>query len=214
MALAPAPALSLPCWRGSRPRRGPTRCTRPPSPAGASRGHGAVRTAPPSPRGSMSARPGRATPLPLSWRAAPPRSGRRSSAHALALASACPSPWLARPARRSGPGWPAHARGAQHSAARLARARPRPGLSVPQPLARSPGSAQRPRLARPCPWRAARRGAAGPRRGPAARAVQRGGQMANLLCAWPRHGSRRPRSASAARVSPAQLFAPLSVGQD
>jgi hypothetical protein len=80
----------------------------------------------------------------------------------------------------------------------LWRARPRPGLGVPQASSRSPGAAQRPRLVRPCPWRAARRGA---RLGPGA-------------TARPRHGSRRPRSASAARVAPAQLLAPLRVAQD
>jgi hypothetical protein len=42
-----------------------------------------------------------------------------------------------------------------------------------------------------------------------------GPAMARLVAtARPRHGSRRPRSASAARVAPAQLLAPLLVAQD
>eukprot|EP00267_Zea_mays_P054585 XP_020407831.1 atherin-like [Zea mays] len=147
VALVTVPAPSLLCWCSSRPRCGPARCTWPPALANAARGHDAVR----------------APPAPVPARGpAPPRSGRRSSVRALAPASACPSPRLARPARRNGPDWPVHARGAQLGAASL------------------------------------------PTRGP----------MANLLCAQRRHGSRCPRSASAARVAPAQLLAPLRVGQD
>jgi hypothetical protein len=64
------------------------------------------------------ARPRSVRRAPLTWRTTPPHSGHRSGAHALAPVPACPQPRLARPAWSSGPGWPAHARGAQPGAAR------------------------------------------------------------------------------------------------
>jgi hypothetical protein len=161
----PAPTLSLPCWRSPQPWRGSARCARPPVPRLARLATSTPLRPPPArplpPRAAArlpghGARPpalvlARPSPCPVScpprpWRACPPRFGCRSSARprpgpGVPPAPARPprpgarQPQLARPARRSGPGCPAHARGAQPGAAQLA-------LGVALLLARS-GSARR-----------------------------------------------------------------------
>jgi hypothetical protein len=149
----PPRAAACPPGQGARP---PCPCpgARPrPAPAAA-----LART--PSPWPQRAPAPGSLARLGAAAPAGPPMPVARSTArrgwpaHALALASACPSPWLARPARRSGPGWPAHARGAQHGAVRLAPgaapllARSSAAARWPTCCARGPGMA-RGALARP-----------------------------------------------------------------
>jgi hypothetical protein len=122
----------------------------------------------------------------------------------------------------------AHGCGAPPGVARLPLARSRFPLrrrrGLP-PAGRSRGSARRPGVSEPAQGaRADRRG------GPACPSPRRaqarspcsphllappGPAMARLVAtARPRHGSRRPCSASAARVAPTQLLAPLLVVQD
>jgi hypothetical protein len=167
--------------RGPRPWRGPAQCARPPAPSRCgsrprprrrrpSRGH---------PRRGLGTRaPGSAPPSPRGGAPAPGARVRPSRGAAWRVRPCAASPG-ATPARGQGdPTHCAHGHGAPSSAPlgstrspnlahdptplrpSLWRARPRPGPGVPPAPARSPGVEQRPRLARPCSWHAARRGAA------------------------------------------------------
>jgi hypothetical protein len=133
---------------------------------------------PPSPAGMAHghgvARRGARCPLPQQvWLTASSCPPRRSPG--------APAPGSAPPSPRSGASaWPWHTA-------------PLPSSRRAAALARSPSAAQQPRLAHPCLWHAPRRGATGPRHGPAALLAAR-----SVACAWLGPGAARSRRVSAA----------------